>query len=1751
MKIKKVISLVLISMIFIQVFSPIVTAVEIDNNMPLKFESNEFKEIIINSGYDENLDGEISKKEMENIYNLNDVKTIEYPEYLINLTSMSVIVDCNLENMLEVQNLWKEKIDKIPNKEIKNGIFFKVNLDLGNRNYSEENIKINLLTDFAPLISYYSNVTNDCYIESDEYMPFLGVTYENNIIEVEQDILGKHVYRLSISVSDEYYNRSFVIELSINTIDNGNIPNLSFKNQDFKKCLIENGYDTNNDGEINRTEIYNISNLNSVPDLEYPELFKSLGSVSFDLNCSLENVVNKQKEIEDKVNLLPNKDCSWNIDRIKVNLGVLENKDEKIIINMQEKFGNILNRHSGKYKDYSVYSNNSSYNDNSNIITCNGNEIIIDKRYIGNFDFSLNYNYEDENSNVYTFNFDFIWTTYAVGDINKEVEFADSNFKRVMMKKYDLDGNNKLTEYEMAQITELRFWDLINYENFVIESLKGLEYAKNVRILDISHTDKNTDVSQISQLVNLEELHISNVDIKDFTKGLLKLKKLFLGSDNFDLNNVNCNLESFSFNGFNLINIDRLSSFNNLEYLELNIYGYNEQKINFDFVANLGNLKGITLTNGLFDINNIAKLDNLSRLSLRQVSILNLENISFIENNSIESLEISNCNINNIEFIKKFKNLNIVSLHENKISDISPFNGNIIKKENVWCMVDLTNNPINPDEEKNAATIKYFIDNGIEYRIDKYDGSSKINFVDENFKKFLVESTYPKYDLNNDGEISENEMSKITSICINDNINNITSLKYAVNLEEITLNQYNNDNNTELDLTPLSELKNIKKITFYRLYKSMDKFDFLKNSKNLEEINIRNINDFFDLKPLVQFSNLKTLSVDSNLYIENRGPNFLNIKELAKLPKLENLGIFHEGDICIDEIIQIKQIKNLELRGYFGNINKLFSLTNLNSLKVEDIMINYSNQTNIYDLRGIEKLQNLKVFEYNGLRSKLLNLLELNKISGLEKIKIITENDFIKYEFSKVKYKERIKKEQQFVDLLQKLNCNNVKVQANDIVAYVGDFLEGEEKSLRFDELSPFVKASLTPGNKLYNENIKFSNENSMNKDEILINSNDKIITVKPKKAKVGINYSSISMKIPVNQYGYIYSNISISIVWNNLQDGDKNNIIEIPDENFRKALLEEYDIDKNNKITEFDLINIVELNVNNKNIISLEGIEKFKNLKTIYANNNKITDVTPLVRIYNQIGDCFLKNNFIEDITPLRNCGPDIKHSCLPVYVTIDMGGNYINLDEGTANRETFDYLERLSKNNGDMSFNEFRWYYTYKMKYGTVSEREDVLNINNNLKQRLIEYGADKNKDGEITKGELNDLNQDFEYYFMDNKPLDLSSLELNDTDIDCLKYICYLSEIDLSNNNIKNASVLKNIGFLEKINLSHNNIDMSYIRDICNSTENIDLSYNNIFDINNISDINPVFTDLRSGGGNCLENLNLSHNNISDLSVFLKNFKTNEIVDIDLSYNKIEEINDLKYVTSYNPENNYCNCNNINLSNNYIDLENQNTVSTLETLKNNKVVCNMDNQTIIVKKSDVNTGIKIEASLNVIPRNVSLEINNIDKSLESNKELVEIIDKIPGKNNNGKYQIFDIKLMNEGKQEIKPNGDVIVYLPVPSDFLGKVNVYNIDPNNIENPYTLLDSKIEIIDNQKYAKFVTNHFSYYSIINGELLGDINGDGKVNIADVAMLNSHVKKVKILTNEELNKADINNDGKINIADVAMLNSHVKKVKLLW
>jgi len=65
------------------------------------------------------------------------------------------------------------------------------------------------------------------------------------------------------------------------------------------------------------------------------------------------------------------------------------------------------------------------------------------------------------------------------------------------------------------------------------------------------------------------------------------------------------------------------------------------------------------------------------------------------------------------------------------------------------------------------------------------------------------------------------------------------------------------------------------------------------------------------------------------------------------------------------------------------------------------------------------------------------------------------------------------------------------------------------------------------------------------------------------------------------------------------------------------------------------------------------------------------------------------------------------------------------------------------------------------------------------------------------------------------------------------------------------------------------------------------------------------------------------------------------------------------------------------------------------------------------------------------------------------------------------------------------------------------------------------------------------------YADIAGNQLGDVNGDGKINIGDVDLLYQYVRGRRTLAAEQIAASDVNKDGKINIGDVDRLYQFIR------
>ena len=145
-------------------------------------------------------------------------------------------------------------------------------------------------------------------------------------------------------------------------------------------------------------------------------------------------------------------------------------------------------------------------------------------------------------------------------------------------------------------------------------------------------------------------------------------------------------------------------------------------------------------------------------------------------------------------------------------------------------------------------------------------------------------------------------------------------------------------------------------------------------------------------------------------------------------------------------------------------------------------------------------------------------------------------------------------------------------------------------------------------------------------------------------------------------------------------------------------------------------------------------------------------------------------------------------------------------------------------------------------------------------------------------------------------------------------------------------------------------------------------------------------------------------------------------------------------------------------------------------------------------------------------------------------------------PLTNQYGNALAFSMHLENTSEELSVP---VQITLPVPAGATTTALVlfhYKNDGTSESVDYTMSQ-----VDNQAYVTFVLTEFSDFQFANLScVLGDVTGDGTINIMDVHLVFNYVNQKNTLTETQLASADVNGDGDINIMDVLRLFQYVNQ-----
>ena len=1020
-------------------------------------------------------------------------------------------------------------------------------------------------------------------------------------------------------------------------------------------------------------------------------------------------------------------------------------------------------------------------------------------------------------------------------------------------------------EIDVAQIVKLKpDLETLNISATKFENLSALSGFSKLKSLYIYDGSDNSDIDNLINDIkglNIENLHVGctiEVNLGQITEGETVTKTFAEISPVleyiYDNNNVLYSPESYLECGDEQITIDNTAKTVQIEAIKQGTQSIFLYTQNSAFTGNINitwktilqgdseteinipdeNLKSILLEE--YDIDNNGKITELDLKQIEELRlddwdrpVTNLEGIQYMTNLKYFNINCSNTDGVDISLLSELKQLRGLYIYGNKIADISF----LLDFENLES-ASLYGNPINPEDTQNASVLSTLKQKGVEVYLSEYDNSPIIEFVNKELKQDLLKNF--NNDLNGDGEISEYEMKQVTTIY--NMRGKLDDLKYATNLIYL----YYTVDATNVDISTIFSLKSLENL-------SINGYVYDENGNPT--------NQTIDLTKILELTNLKELSINTNLDV--------TYNELPK--SLTALRISTSTEIDMAKYTYLSNLSRLSISARkINNIEEISKLQNLTELSLTQSTYYISNgednepKANKLDLSKLETLTKIISLDVSG---DWQNISSLKKLTNLKNLRI-SNNGSLDIDIE---------------DMMTTLN--NLNVETLSVCGYYGvDIgtmtLNSNQSDIKIKDLCAITKAIYTNGNKLYIENPqwKINDESLGDKDYVSIDT-----------SSVGKHYLSLRL----TTYDQNFSG-TILITYNVIEDGDKTTEINIPDSNLKQALLDDYDIDNNGKITEYDMINISEIDIESKNIESIEGLQNLKNVRMIYIPYNKITDLTPIVSLERlQYVDC--SSNYIQNIDCLKNAK-------VPLNV-FHLNDNYIELSKGSSNYNLLKnaYIEEMKKDEYSVNFIENEEileqidnYIIYSQHYDSFANRTKEVKMESALKQKLIELGVDKDNNNVITQEELYRISEDM-------YELDLSGLGI--TDLSPFKYINHLESINLSNNDITDISALEHTKYV-----------------------NIDLSGNKISDISVLKDMYDLYY------------INLSNNNISNVKVLadMPYIKYNYTIYVYMDYMGVDE--------------NFYTCR-IDLSSNYIDVSEANNKKAIDAVDTEKNVLILDNQ------------------------------------------------------------------------------------------------------------------------------------------------------------------------------------------------------------
>jgi len=262
------------------------------------------------------------------------------------------------------------------------------------------------------------------------------------------------------------------------------------------------------------------------------------------------------------------------------------------------------------------------------------------------------------------------------------VQFADSNLKAAV--EYEL-WISEPTPTDMLALT------LLCANEAGITDLTGLEYAKNLRTLELTY-NQITDISPLSGLTSLKCLILNNNAVANVwvVSGLTALE--YLDIHNNELSDISAvstlsNLRTLVLRFNRITDLSPLSGLSNLEDLDLRGNGLSS----LSALSGLENLRRLDLyDNQISDLSSLSGLEEMQAIILQHNQISDISALSSLT--SLRELNLYNNQVSDISALSSLTSLRDLNLFGNNVSDISPLSALTSLRE-----LDLQDNPLNEE----------------------------------------------------------------------------------------------------------------------------------------------------------------------------------------------------------------------------------------------------------------------------------------------------------------------------------------------------------------------------------------------------------------------------------------------------------------------------------------------------------------------------------------------------------------------------------------------------------------------------------------------------------------------------------------------------------------------------------------------------------------------------------------------------------------------------------------------------------------------------------------------------------------------------------------------------------------------------------------------------------------------------------------------------------------------------------------------